>query len=255
MSQLGLRHSRPSGVSPVVGQSPFPVVGPRVRFSDAAPDSWKQSDAVSDSLNTGGVVSDLVKPSVSQDTLRHSDAVECRPSMLNYRPKKGAKYDGKTSWADYLVQFDKASQLNGWNNSQKAMELATSLEGTARSVLADLRPEHQLDFKSLIDKLTQRFEPEGQAGIYHSCKTGNKNETKASQSWCRTSVAWHVRDILQLMSRREAIWLSQASSVPWVTSHRNCSYIRRNLKILMRQAGPLSVMRPSRQQVVKRLPM
>ena len=180
LSQLGPRRSCPSGVSPVVGQSPFPVVGPRVRFGDAAPDSWKQSDAVSDSLNTGGVVSDSVKPSVSQDTSRHSDAAECRPSMLNYRPKKVAKYDGKTSWADYLVQFNIASQLNGWNDSQKAMELATSLEGTARSVLADLRPDHQLDFKSLIDKLTQRFEPEGQVGIYQSQLQNRKRKRNES---------------------------------------------------------------------------
>ena len=84
------------------------------------------------------------------------------------RPKKVAKYDGKTSWADYLVQFNIASRLNAWDDDQKAMELATSLEGNARGVFADLTPEHQLDFKVLVDKLTQRFEPEGQVGIYQS---------------------------------------------------------------------------------------
>ena len=67
LSKLGLRHSRPSDVSPVVGQSPFPVVGPRVPFSDAAPDSWKHSDAVSDCLNTGGVVFNSVKPRTHRD--------------------------------------------------------------------------------------------------------------------------------------------------------------------------------------------
>ena len=96
------------------------------------------------------------------------------------RPKKVAKYDGKTSWADYLVQFNIASRLNAWDDDQKAMELATSLEGNARGVLADLTPEHQLDFKVLVDKLTQRFEPEGQVGIYQSQLRNRKrkrNET------------------------------------------------------------------------------
>ena len=81
-------------------------------------------------------------------------------------PKKVAKYDGKTSWADYLVQINIASRLNAWDDDQKAMELATSLEGNACGVLADLTPEHQLDL--LVDKLTQRFEPAGQVGIYQS---------------------------------------------------------------------------------------
>ena len=96
------------------------------------------------------------------------------------RPKKVAKYDGKRSWADYLVQFNIASRLNAWDADQKAMELATSLKGNAHGVFADLKPEHQLDFKLLVDKLTQRFEPEGQVGIYQSQLRNRKrkrNET------------------------------------------------------------------------------
>ena len=48
------------------------------------------------------------------------------------------------------------------------MELATSLEGNARGVLADMMPEQQLNFTALVNKLTQRFEPEGQLGIYQT---------------------------------------------------------------------------------------
>ena len=91
------------------------------------------------------------------------------------RPKKVAKYDGKTSWADYLVQLNIASRLNAWDDDQRAMELATSLEGNARGVLADLKPEHQLDFKVLVDKLTQRFEPEGQPQLQN--RKRKRNET------------------------------------------------------------------------------
>ena len=48
------------------------------------------------------------------------------------------------------------------------MELATSLEGNARLILAYLSPDQQLNFEALVGKLTQRFEPEGQLGIYQS---------------------------------------------------------------------------------------
>ena len=84
------------------------------------------------------------------------------------KAKRVAKYDGKSSWSDYLVQFEIATQLNGWDESQKAMELATSLEGVARGVLADVSPEHRLNYKILVEKLMQRFEPDGQLAIYQS---------------------------------------------------------------------------------------
>ena len=69
------------------------------------------------------------------------------------QPKKVAKYDGKSSWPDYLVQFDIAAQLNDWDESQKAMELAKSLEGAACGVLADVSPRNRLNFQVLVDKL------------------------------------------------------------------------------------------------------
>ena len=108
------------------------------------------------------------------------------PSVVSNRAsgrvkeKKVANYNGKTSWADYLVQFNIAARLNGWDDSQKAMELATSLEGNARGVLADITPEQLLNFTVLVNKLTQRFEPEGQLGIYQtqlSSRRRKRNET------------------------------------------------------------------------------
>ena len=42
------------------------------------------------------------------------------------RIKKVAKYDGKSCWFDYLVQFNIAGKLNDWDDSQRAMEHATS---------------------------------------------------------------------------------------------------------------------------------
>ena len=73
---------------------------------------------------------------------------------------------GETSWADYVVQLNIAARLNGWVGSQKATELATSLGGNAWGVLADIMPEQQLNSFALVNKLTQKFEPEGQLRIY-----------------------------------------------------------------------------------------
>ena len=53
------------------------------------------------------------------------------------KQKKVANYDGKTSLEDYYVQFQSVVALNGWDEETKALELATSLQGTAQSILAD----------------------------------------------------------------------------------------------------------------------
>ena len=96
------------------------------------------------------------------------------------QPKKVAKYDGKSSWADYLVQFDIAAQLNDWDESQKVMELATSLDGAARWVLADVTPQNRLNFQVLVEKLTQRFEPEEETATYQSQLQSRKRHRNES---------------------------------------------------------------------------
>ena len=78
------------------------------------------------------------------------------------------------------MQFEIASKLNGWSEETKAMELATSLSGTARAVLSDLKPAERLNFQSLVDKLTLRFEPKDLVGIYQAqlqSRRRKRNET------------------------------------------------------------------------------
>ena len=82
------------------------------------------------------------------------------------KQKKFAKYDGKTNWKDYHVQFELAAALNGWDEETKALELATSLRGTAQSILADLYPHKRTDYQSLVSALSARFEPVHQADMY-----------------------------------------------------------------------------------------
>ena len=96
------------------------------------------------------------------------------------KPKRIAGYDGKSSWSDYLAQFEIASKMNNWDSQQKAMELATSLVGQARGVLSDLSPSDRFDYSALVQKLTLRFEPGDLIGMYQSQLRGHRrkrNET------------------------------------------------------------------------------
>ena len=82
--------------------------------------------------------------------------------------KKPANYDGTSSLQDYLVQFDMTSELNRWDDTVKAMELATSLRGAAQSILSDLRPEQRRSYEYLVSALTARFEPINKTELYRA---------------------------------------------------------------------------------------
>lgn len=94
-------------------------------------------------------------------------------NSLEGRNKKPANYDGKTSWSDYLIQFEMIAELNKWNNTMKAYELATSLRGDAQTVLSDISPEMRRDYTQLVNVLSSRFEPRNQSELYRA-KMKNK---------------------------------------------------------------------------------
>jgi hypothetical protein len=53
--------------------------------------------------------------------------------------------------------------VNHWDETEKAFELATSLRGPAQSVLTDLCPEMRVNYLHLTSALSSRFQPENQA--------------------------------------------------------------------------------------------
>ncbi|KAJ8047957.1 hypothetical protein HOLleu_00087 [Holothuria leucospilota] len=55
-------------------------------------------------------------------------------------------YDGKTSWEDYLAQFEMVAELHRWSGGVKAMCLAASLRGDAQAILADLAAEKRRNY-------------------------------------------------------------------------------------------------------------
>lgn len=80
--------------------------------------------------------------------------------------RKPATYDGKTSWLDYLVQFEMVASLNKWDAEEMACELAVALRGTAQGVLSILTPEQRVNYQMLVNALTARFHPDNLTEIY-----------------------------------------------------------------------------------------
>lgn len=79
---------------------------------------------------------------------------------------KVAVYDGKSSFKDYLGQFELASFANKWDKQTSAIKLACSLRGGAAAFLSDLTPGMKHDYDRLVKALTDRFEPENQCELY-----------------------------------------------------------------------------------------
>ena len=139
------------------------------------PESPAMSSPVADDLYASPTNSMARTPSPGM-----ASSVSSRTARRRRKQKKVANYDGKTSWEDYHVQFELVAALNGWDEETKALELATSLRGTAQSTLADLDPDKRTDYQSLVSALSARFEPENQADMYLAeirTRTRLKSET------------------------------------------------------------------------------
>jgi hypothetical protein len=112
------------------------------------------------------------QPNVAQNVHLQRRAVIAAPCQsADENRVVGAKtkapiYDGTSSWTEYLLQFNLVAELNAWNDYTKALYLATSLRGVARSILTDMDPTMHHDFSALIACLNQRFGPDNQSEMF-----------------------------------------------------------------------------------------
>ncbi|VDI54542.1 Hypothetical predicted protein [Mytilus galloprovincialis] len=79
---------------------------------------------------------------------------------------KPSKYDGNTSWFDYLAHFEMCTLVNKWSEHQKGLYLAVSLIEQAQAVLGDLPKEKRQIFSDLVNALEERFAPSSQTELY-----------------------------------------------------------------------------------------
>ncbi|XP_072043144.1 uncharacterized protein [Amphiura filiformis] len=90
------------------------------------------------------------------------------------------KYDGTTSWSNYLLQFELIADYYNWNDYEKAMHLAANLRGTAQGVLNDVEASKRHNFHSLVTSLNLRFGHENQEELFWMIlnnRVRNPNET------------------------------------------------------------------------------
>ena len=104
-----------------------------------------------------------VNNSLGYDVLNHMD---------RYNPPGRAKpcpsYDGKSSFKDFLIQFEMISEYNQWSMHARASELAMCLKDQAVAVLADLAPSQRRHYDSLVAALMERFEPDNQSQLHRA---------------------------------------------------------------------------------------
>lgn len=99
------------------------------------------------------------EPARSELNIRErSHAVKMKPQL----------FDGTGDLDEYLAQFDIVSEINGWDLTQKALYLASSLTGGALSLLNELSPVQRRDFIKVTEVLQNRYGSENRAEIFRS---------------------------------------------------------------------------------------
>ena len=64
-----------------------------------------------------------------------------RPNPVMKRQKEPDTFNGKTAdWVDYIVQFEKIANWNGWDQYERAQQLIMSLRGVAQRTVSELIP-------------------------------------------------------------------------------------------------------------------
>uniref|UniRef100_T1I4L2 Retrotransposon gag domain-containing protein n=1 Tax=Rhodnius prolixus TaxID=13249 RepID=T1I4L2_RHOPR len=86
------------------------------------------------------------------------------PENEGPRPVHGAgprikppAYDGTSSWANYVLQFNAAASANSWTERDKVTSLIVSLRGEALDILQSIPEAHRQDFGLLTGHLERRF--------------------------------------------------------------------------------------------------
>ncbi|KAJ8938634.1 hypothetical protein NQ318_015933 [Aromia moschata] len=96
-----------------------------------------------------------------------------KPELNNYMEiskirMKPPQFDGKSSWVNYLRQFEAAARANGWSLAEKATALTLALRGDATDILQTLSLEEQDDYHQLVKHLEMLYGQSHLEHVYHS---------------------------------------------------------------------------------------
>ncbi|KAJ8950514.1 hypothetical protein NQ318_015258 [Aromia moschata] len=132
-------------------------------------ESGEQQRVVNTALKSpGSDIDRLSKPELSS------------PVEISKIRMKPPQFDGKSSWVNYLRQFEAAARANGWSLAEKATALTLALRGDATDILQTLSLEEQDDYHQLVKHLEMRYGQSHLEHVYHSqlknrCQKNNES--------------------------------------------------------------------------------
>ncbi|KAJ8944680.1 hypothetical protein NQ318_015888 [Aromia moschata] len=106
---------------------------------------------------------------------------------------KPPQFDGKSSWVNYLRQFEAAARANGWSLAEKATALTLALRGDATDILQTLSLEEQEDYHQLVRHLEMRYGQSHLEHVYHSQLKNRYQKSNESLQEFEADIARLVR--------------------------------------------------------------
>lgn len=135
----------------------------------------------------------------------------CSQNQFNVfrKERKPDKYDGKNvEWPDYLRHFEQVALWNRWSDSEKAIQLAMSLRGTAQRIVSELSPKQLSNYDSLKLSLAQRFCP-SERKTAHRCefraRRRLRGETVSDYGYALNRLANRAFPNIPMFSREDLI--------------------------------------------------
>lgn len=109
----------------------------------------------------------MLPPPINNNVRHRNETGTNEKHVDNSRSRvKPQLYDGLSDINEYLTQFNIIAEINYWNTETKALHLASSLTGNARSLLSEIDTEYRRDFSHLEKALQNRFGTVNRAEIY-----------------------------------------------------------------------------------------
>ncbi|KAJ8960511.1 hypothetical protein NQ318_013795 [Aromia moschata] len=144
--------------------------------------SGEQQQVVNTALKSpGSDIDRLSKPELSS------------PVEISKIRMKPPQFDGKSSWVNYLRQFEAAARANGWSLAEKATALTLALRGDATDILQTLSLVEQDDYHQLVKHLEMRYGQSHLEHVYHSQLKNRYQKSNESLQEFEADIARLVR--------------------------------------------------------------
>lgn len=127
------------------------------------------------------------------------------PTSCKVKPQN---FSGATDFDEFLSQFEITSEINGWQYRDKSLYLANCLTGEARSLLSELDYLGRRDYKTLVEKLANRFGSVNRSEIFRTqlkSRSRNKGESipelaQAIKKLVRQAYPGVNKDVIETLS-------------------------------------------------------